>query len=408
MTLTHTAGDASGTDAVDTDVATPRLRTRLRRGRFWIIAAVFAVLVTLLLMFATRGASIDAELLSPGNQTPNGGRALAQVLRQEGVTVAETTTLDATLDAVADAESTILLFDATGLLDTDQLERLSDADAHLVVVTPRATALRALFPEVSFAGSSSADEVLQADCDDETATRAGSVTGGWTLYSSSGGSTEDCFTSATGGSGLVSQDDGDLVLLGSADALTNDVVDREGNAALALGLLGSREQLVWYLPSLADVPVTGPPSLDELTPSWVAGVTGTVVITALLAMLWRGRRFGPLVIENLPVAVRASETMEGRARLYQRSANRGRALDALRIGTVSRLAVATGLSRQASVLEVAGTVAGITGLDPRHVRAVLLDAYPSSDAELVTLSDHLLDLEAAVARATDLTGRNHP
>jgi hypothetical protein len=390
------------------DVATPRLRTRLRRSRFWIIAAVFAIGVALVLMFVTRGASIDAALLSPGNQTPNGGRALAQVLRQEGVTVSETTTLDATLEAVEDAESTVLYFDPTGLLDAEQLERLSDADARLVVVTPRASVLRALFPGVSFAGSADTSEVLTADCADDTADRAESVTGGWTLYTSTNDDTEACFTGDTGGSAVISQDDGERVLLGSADALTNDLVDRAGNAALALGLLGGTEQLVWYLPSLADVPVTGPPSLDELTPGWVAGVTGTVVITALLAMIWRGRRFGPLVIEDLPVAVRASETMEGRARLYQRSANRRRALDALRIGTVSRLAVATGLSRHASVVEVADTVAGVAGLDPRHVRAVLLDADPTSDAELVALSDHLLDLEAAVARATDLTGRNHP
>jgi len=407
MTATIDHDERSTADAEST-VATPLLRTRLRRGRFWIVAAVFAIAVTLVLMFATRGASIDAALLSPGNQTPNGGRALAQVLRQEGVTVTETTTLDATLEAVDDTDSTVLLFDSSGLLDAQQLQQLRDADARVVVVTPRATALRALFPGVSFAGSASATEVLTADCDDATAERAMSVTGGWTLYDADeDADAEACFTSG-GGSAVVSLDDGGLVLLGSADALTNDVIDREGNAALALGLLGSRDQLVWYLPSIADVPVTGPPSLDELTPSWVAGVTGTVVITAILAMLWRGRRFGPLVIENLPVAVRASETMEGRARLYQRSGNRGRALDALRIGTVSRLATATGLSRHASVLEVAGTTAGLTGMDPRFVRSVLLDAFPATDAELVALSDHLLDLEAAVARATDLTGRNHP
>lgn len=405
MTLTKAP---TASTAPEPDVATPRLRTRLRRNRFWIIAAVFAIGVAVVLMLATRGASIDAALLSPGNQTPNGGRALAQVLRQEGVTVTETTTLDATLEAVEDTDSTVLMFDPDGLLDAAQLSRLDDADARLVVVTPRASTLRALFPGVSFAGSSDETEVLSADCDDSTAERAATITGGWTLYTSTDEDTDGCFTADSGGSAVMTRADDARVLLGSADALTNDVVDRAGNAALALGLLGSTEQLVWYLPSLADVPVTGPPTLDELTPSWVAGVTGTVVITAILAMFWRGRRFGPLVVEDLPVAVRASETMEGRARLYQRSANRQRALDALRIGTVSRLAVATGLSRHASVVEVADTVAGIAGLDPRHVRSVLLDAVPTSDADLVSLSDHLLDLEAAVARATDLTGRNHP
>ncbi len=39
----------------------------------------------------------------------------------------------------------------------------------------------------------------------------------------------------------------------------------------------------------------------------------------IAAAFWRGRRFGPLVVENLPVTVRASETMLGRARLYEKS-----------------------------------------------------------------------------------------
>ena len=42
-----------------------------------------------------------------------------------------------------------------------------------------------------------------------------------------------------------------------------------------------------------------------------------LLLTAgLAAAIWRGRRFGPLVPERLPVTVRAAETTEGRARLY--------------------------------------------------------------------------------------------
>ena len=63
-----------------------------------------------------------------------------------------------------------------------------------------------------------------------------------------------------------------------------------------------------------------------------------LLLVFLAAAFWRGRRLGPLVVENLPVVVRASETMEGRARLYQKSSARLHALDALRIGAIQRLA----------------------------------------------------------------------
>jgi hypothetical protein len=44
-------------------------------------------------------------------------------------------------------------------------------------------------------------------------------------------------------------------------------------------------------------------------------------------------------------------------------------------------------------------VADLLQADPRGLRHVLVDADPADDAELVRLSDSLLDLERAVARA---------
>jgi hypothetical protein len=97
--------------------------------------------------------------------------------------------------------------------------------------------------------------------------------------------------------------------------------------------------------------------------------------------------------------VRASETMEGRARLYERSNSRLHALDALRVGTVTRLATTCGLPRTASVGEVVDAVAALTGRDRTAVADILIDHVPSSDAELVHLSDQLLRLEVDAARA---------
>jgi hypothetical protein len=91
--------------------------------------------------------------------------------------------------------------------------------------------------------------------------------------------------------------------------------------------------------------------------------------------------------------------MLGRARLYQRSAARLRALDALRIGSVQRLAGLCGLPRTASVDDVVASVASVTGEDAAGIRRLLIDVTPASDAELVVLSDELLELERAVAAA---------
>ncbi|MBK3638927.1 DUF4350 domain-containing protein, partial [Streptomyces sp. MBT97] len=135
--------------------------------------------------------------------------------------------------------------------------------------------------------------------------------------------------------------DGDTVVLGAPDILYNDRLDEQGNASLALQLLGSRSHLVWYLPSLSDTAATDPADeksfLDLLPSGWLWG-TLQLFVAAALAALWRARRFGPLVPEKLPVAIRASETAEGRARLYRKADARDRAADALRSTTRTRLA----------------------------------------------------------------------
>jgi hypothetical protein len=193
-----------------------------------------------------------------------------------------------------------------------------------------------------------------------------------------------------------------LTFVAPEGVFTNDGISAYGNAALALNLLGEGETLVWYLPTILDVERTGPPSIGELTPGWVTPVLLLLVAVFAAAAFWRGRRFGPLVGENLPVAVKASETMEGRARLYARNSARLRAIDALRIGAVQRMARQSGLPRTAGLDDIVLTVAALTGEPVERVRWALVDAVPATDRSLVELSDRLHDLEVRLVRATDL------
>jgi hypothetical protein len=56
------------------------------------------------------------------------------------------------------------------------------------------------------------------------------------------------------------------------------------------------------------------------------------------------------------------------------------------------------LPRRASVDEVIDAVVALTGRDEVEVTALLLERIPSSDAELVRLSDELLALETETTR----------
>ncbi|WP_411722104.1 DUF4350 domain-containing protein [Mycetocola sp.] len=389
--------------SIDDRVVTPRARTVARRGLFWAGVAGVCIIVVAATLLLTRGAASSGLLLDPASAAPTGAKAVAEVLRDQGVDVILPDGFDEALAASAQPGTTLAIHDPSGYLTGNRLTELAGEAGDVVLLSPGFRHLQALTPGVRAAGPANPDTALDADCTQDAAGRAGTISPGPTFAVSDDSDATGCFPADTGGFGLLSIPDGadTIRVLGPSELLSNDLVILHGNAALGLGLLGGTDRLVWYLPSIADVEASGPPSIAELTPTWLVPVTSLLGITVLVAMFWRGRRLGPLVAEDLPVTVPAGETMEGRARLYQRSAARTRAVDALRIGAVGRLGNALGLSRHASVSEVSDAVASALGRDPREVRGILLENLPSSERDVVALSDALRDLEAAIAVAVD-------
>ncbi|MFZ2964892.1 MAG: DUF4350 domain-containing protein [Rhodoglobus sp.] len=380
-------------------VLTPTTGRVLRRAAFWVGAAVFALAIAIISLLAAGSAGAGRPLDST-NAAPAGAMALAEVLRQQGLEVTATDTLDETREAIdAPDQTTLLVYDLDLYLDDAQLREAVSLAGTVVLVDPGFGQLQAIAPGVAQAGV--VNEALEADCDVPAVQKAGTVSGeavGYRIVDDTAGAT-GCLGSGDGVVSLVALPDG-LVILGTTGALSNEAIIRDGNAALALNLLGAHEHLVWYLPTFADLPATAPETLGELTPAWVTPVLSLLVLAFVAAAIWRGRRLGPLVIENLPVTVRSSETMLGRARLYEKSSSRLRALDALRVGALQRLAIAGGLPRVASVDEVVTAIAELTGAQVADIRSLLVDAVPATDAELVAYSDALLRLERDVAAAT--------
>lgn len=253
-------------------------------------------------------------------------------------------------------------------------------------------------------------------CDLPAARRAGSADLGGERYVTEAPGADRCYPSG-GLPSLVRLDapnGGDTVLLGAPDILYNDRLDKHGNASLALQLLGSHPELVWYIPSLDDpsaaLPADGEGDdqgsgesdgedafLDLIPGGWLWGSL-QLLVAAVLAAVWRARRLGPLVTEQLPVAIRASETTEGRARLYRKVNARDRAAASLRSATRTRLAPLLGVSAaDTHSPEVLLPAVSAHLPDGEHdLRELLFGAPPADDTALVRLADQLDALEREV------------
>jgi len=189
-------------------------------------------------------------------------------------------------------------------------------------------------------------------------------------------------------------------VFGSAVTFANSRLDDDGDAALGLGMLGQSRRVQWLLPR----PPTQPPAdqrhrgLLDLLPDRVLWAFAQLVLAVIVLALWRGRRLGPVVVEPLPVTVRATETVRGRARLMRAARARDTAAAALRDASTARLRELLGLGRDATRGSVAAAAATRSGQSSAEVAQLLDGAAPPDDASLVSLAARLDRLEDAVRR----------
>ncbi len=374
--------------------ATPRQR---RVGGWVIIVAVLAGvgLVGAILTAALQWTQRDS--LDPDSAGPRGTRALAAVLADHGVDVRIVRDRAGALAAASAGDTTLVLPDSPYLSD-EAFAALADAATDVVVIDPAARGARVLFPGSISAGYG-ADQPIDPSCDLPDARRAGPIIAGAVFTAPD--TVTACYPSSDGYALLAAErGDGRVALVDGTELFTNEHLAENGNAALAVNLLGRQHQVVWYVASIADSDLADTdPTLGDLTPGWVSPVIVLLLCTGIAAAVWRGRRFGPLVAENLPVTVRASETTEGRARLYARSHDALHAADQLRIGALGRIGRMLGLGPAARADRIADAAAARLGTDPARVRGILLDDIPRTDADLLALGDRIRDLEAAVRAA---------
>ncbi|MGW3728200.1 DUF4350 domain-containing protein [Streptomyces sp. NPDC000851] len=383
---------------------TPRqVWTRTRGVALALVLLLAAAVAIALLRSDTHRGSLD-----PRSADPQGSRAVAELLAERGVSTRVVTTLDAARAAAA-PDATLLVAVPDLLTDRQQTvlrSTIAESGGRTVLVAAGSSSVEQLAPGVTADPATSLESTLVPNCDFPAAQRAGTADTGGLRYTTIHLDADQCYPSERLATLIRVPDasgDGDTVVLGAPDILFNDRLDEQGNASLALQLLGSRPHLVWYLPSLSDASAADQDddqTLFELLPSgWLWG-TLQLFVAAALAALWRARRLGPLVPEKLPVAIRASETVEGRARLYRKANAHDRAAAALRSTTRTRLAPLVGVPvAQAHAPEalLPALSAHLHG-DRQSLHTLLFGPPPSDDAALIALADQLDALEREVRR----------
>ncbi|MGW0314668.1 DUF4350 domain-containing protein [Streptomyces flavidovirens] len=380
--------------------ASPTARQVWTRSR-GLLLGLLIILVAGIAIAAVRSGDQHGRL-DPRSADPYGSRAVAELLKDRGVSTRVVTTLDEATEAVTPG-TTLLVTDPDLLTDRQQRQlrtTMSESASRTVLLAPGAPSARTLAPGVRVEKPTPVSP-RSPQCSLPAALRAGDADTGGLRYTTEAAA-DACYLS-DGLATLLRVPDttgGDTVLLGAPDILYNDRLDKQGNASLALQLLGSRPHLVWYLPSLGDASATdgGESSFYDLVPPGWLWATLQLALAAVLAAIWRARRLGPLVTEQLPVAVRASETTEGRARLYRRADARDRAAAALRSATRTRLAPLLGVpaSRAHASDALIPAVSSHLPTTSRDLPALLFGTAPSDDAGLIRLADELDALEREV------------
>lgn len=366
-----------------------------RSLKLWIGAG----LVALLTVTVATAALTDARgrtTLDPDAATPGGSRALAELLRGQGVTVERTVDAER---AWSLGDGTTLVVAYPWLLSADDITRLEQLPSDILLLGP-VPAPEGYLDVTPAASAPLADRDPQ--CLLDAAVRSGGARTGGTAFAVEDATGDDrtdrCFeadglptlvqiSTATGATHTI---------MGSAEFMTNEWLDDAGNAALAMNLAGGNPAVVWWLPTPQ---YSGQQSLTSLLPDGVWPMLAAIVIAVLATAAWRARRLGPLTVESLPVAVRASETTEGRARIYQRHRTRERAAEHLRSNTVDVLCLRLGLPLSSSNEAVTATVASATGRRPDEVHQILYGPPPQGDSALVWLGRQLSAVEQEVRRA---------
>jgi len=382
-----------------------RLTSRAGRNRWWLISLVLLIGFAVLIAVTARPG--DYREFSIDNTTETGTRAVAQILRAQGVDVRQIDRLSAA--GITKPKSTTLVIADPGYLSDAQLRTIKAYDGPVVFLGLNDQALT-LFDRALTSSYAFLPETVAPACSNPDAIAAESLRVEWAgIVANADSAYELCFLQRADVAAVAfgTHDGAPVTFVADPYIATNGSLEAEGNAALTLRVMGTVPNVVWYLggpfdPTLLTGDGATPPDAvganpDFLPPGFGSGLYA-LGLAALVAAFWRARRFGPLAVEPLPVVVRASEATRGRARLYRRAQARGRATAALRAATARRIGRRLGVPRGASPDALVQAIAQASTVPAAQVREAFYGPSPADDRQMLDIIDQLDSQERQVHR----------
>lgn len=360
-------------------------------------SAVLAVSLIFLLIALTIVALLfsqqeDMRPFSPHSTLPNGAGALNTLLENEGISVTMAGT-PADAARLADKHSTVLLTPQATAFE-ESVAKLTQSAAG-IVVTGTGTDLTTW----GFPGSSTLaiiEAISAGNCANPNAAAAEEIGPINSLYVTSDDfityddPADICFTTDAGAAWVRSSEYPNVTLMSDPQFFSNENLDKYGNAAFALRELGSQPKLIWVIGK--DRPVFTQQK-DTVYTDWMVRILMGLLGVAAVYACYRGRRFGPLVAEPLPVHVPVSEADTGRARLYERANDLAYFADILRANTLTRICPRIGLPPHSSPEDVVSTLSSISKIPDTELTDLLYKRRVTTKKELTELTTQLEYLE---------------
>ncbi|WP_261624467.1 DUF4350 domain-containing protein [Nesterenkonia marinintestina] len=388
------------------------LRRWLSRRRFWLVLGLAAILAGVVYVVLQDDAP---ERYATDSPRLDGYGAMVEVLEDRGTDVVTVRSGVAALQALEDdPDAMLVVHEGNRPANPETLDDLVSEDRPTVWISPN-SALG--LPELDGVSryAVGADLAVGAPlsagsrCAHPAAEAAESVPPPVELFSLEGSSAEAlCFETedASEAYAMIETDHG--IVLGTPAAFTNREIVEEGGAALALHLFGAEDRVVWYSPAQWDVGPTGDQGVEDptdLLPEWFGLLAVWLLVCTGLFIVVAGRRHGPVVSESLPVLVPASESAEGRGRMYQQSdaiVPSARTLRAAALVRSARL-LRLGAADEQVVVEAA---ARQTGRPAQQVRRLLDVDGLRSNRDLVAFARRIADFEDELRVRAGLTRRS--
>lgn len=392
---------------------------RVRKAwRLWLtvfVAAVVVVSVGLWLESLRDDGPVDQAYDSTSTEA-HGSAAVVNVLRQRGTDVRRVEEIP---DPSGSENSTVLVTTEFDLTEKD-VSRLKRHRGDIVLLAPDSWLLEELSGRMRDSASSvDFTRTRQADCDVAPLASNHRIFSDYKIYDVPLAEAKTCFNIAGAGpdelgplkgvrmahsayiqippGSPASKVEATLHIVGTPDVFSNSHIRFADNAAFAMNLANKHNVTYWYVPPRErDVPIFPELSDDEdVWPRAMAPLTWLAVITLFFAMLWRGRRFGRVVREVMPVHVSSSESVHGLATLYRRDGSHARAAELVRSATLRDIARLVGVGAASDRSVLIARIAEVTDQSRAKVVAVL-DTEPESAAELSAYVERLDELSRYV------------